>query len=238
MRVGLVTVAYHEPRFIGKFLKHVPEWVDEKLVLVSTVPWQGEPEPGRDRTAEIAELNGAYVVQHDWPDEHTQRNAGQDWFFDMDWIITLDPDEFLTTEGWNALKEFLDGNDTADAFVCDSQSTYWKFGYRIDPREEYKQIIAVRPTVRFVDKRVVSTGWSYAPVELHHFSWARTDTEVLRKISHYSHASEMDVDKWYKQIWLNWHPKMEDLHPLTPPALKRAVPVTLPPELEKLRLWP
>lgn len=236
MRVGLVTLAYHEPRFITPFLKHIPDWIEEKLVLISTVPWQGLPEKIIDHTAKLAELAGGYVVQHDWPTEHAQRNAGQDWFYDMDWIIILDPDEFLDRQGWDNLREFLEHEADTSAFVCRSQYTYWKHGGVISPPEEYKQIIAVRPSVRFVDKRVVNTNWGYAPVDLHHFSWARTNQEVIKKISHYSHAHEIDAEKWYKEVWLA--DKRENVHPLTPEALKKVIEANLPKELEELQLWP
>lgn len=235
MKIGLVTIAYNEERFITPFLKNVPKWVDETLVLVSQIPWQGKTEMP-DETDIIAEEMGATVIINDWKTEQDQRNAGQEYFHDFDWIITLDPDEYLDKKGWKALKEFIDVAKD-NAYVCSSQFTYWKSGYVIDPGEEYTQIILTRPTVRYGDKRVVNSNWGYAPVVVHHFSWARTDSECLSKISHYAHAHELD-HKWYEDVWLKWTPEMENLHPLSPEALKRAIPAKLPKELEALDLWP
>lgn len=231
MRIGSVCLAYNEARFISAHLNHLPTWIEERVVLVSTQPWQGSHE-GSDLTADIARQQGAIVIEHYWESEEDQRNAGQDYLYDMDWIIVLDPDEFLTKDQWTKLREFLN-HATVDAYVTGSQLTYWKSGYVIDPPEEYKQIIAVRPSVRFIDKRVVDTHWDYAPTVLHHFSWARTDAECLSKISHYAHAHELDPN-WYKDVWLS--DRLHDLHPLSPSSLKQAIPVTLPKELEGL--WP
>lgn len=233
MRFGSVAIAYKEERFIGKHLDHLPDWIEEKLVLNSTKPWQGEDVD--DYTGDVARAHGATVVQHDWASEHDQRNAGQDWFHDFDWIIILDPDEFLPEGAWLTLHEFLQ-QASGQAYVCREQFTYWKKGMRVQPQEDYKQIIAVRPSVRFIDKRVVDSHWGYAPVSLHHFSWARTDEEVWNKISHYGHAHEFDTKDWYENVWLK--NKTEDLHPLTPPSLKSLIPATLPPSLSRLDLWP
>src|ERR1039458_8008624 len=153
-----------------------------------------------------------------------------------DWVIWLDPDEYLTDDGWDILLAFLE-SAPGDAYVPTMQHTYWKSGYEIDPPEDYKQIIATRPSVRFIDKRVVNSNYGFAPVGLHHMSWARTDEEVWRKITHFSHAHEINAKDWYDNIWLKWQPNHTNLHPLTPPSLRRAVPTELPPDLFKLSLW-
>ena len=238
MKVGLVTIAYNEQRFNKPFLQHIPSWIDETLVLISTKPWQGPHDPP-DQTADIAEAAGVTVIKSDWPAEHEQRSAGQQYFSDFDWIVILDPDEFLTRAGWKALRQFMNEEEAlfTDAYVAWQQNTYWKHGYRISPREDYKQIILVKPHVKFVDKRVVNTGYGAVPLRLHHMSWARTDAEVKSKIAHYAHAHELDP-LWYDRVWKRWTPVMNNLHPLTPSALRQAVPAELPIDLVKFNLWP
>lgn len=233
MRLACVTLAYKEERFIPKFIQIMQDRVEEIVVLNSTKPWQGEISD-KDNTATIARSLGATVIEHNWASEHEQRNAGQEYLTDYDWIITLDPDEYITNSAWDLLTEFL---ETAEgpAYTPVIQHTYWKTGYVIDPPEDYKQIIAVRPSVRFFDKRCVDTVYGTAPIDLHHFSWARTDEECLSKITHYAHAAELDPN-WYKDVWLS--DRTLNLHPLTPEALKEAVKVKLPEELELLGLWP
>jgi len=233
VKIAAVAICYKEQRFIPKYIQAMQDRVDEIVVLNSLVPWQGEVET-LDNTAAIAESLGATVISYDWATEQDQRNAGQEYLADYDWIIVMDPDEFMLEEDWFDFMHFLQDADQ-DAYVCSEQFTYWKKGFVIHPPEDYKQIIAVRPNVRFIDKRVVDTAWGYAPVPLHHFSWARTNEETLRKISHYAHAHELDP-RWYEDVWLS--ERTTDLHPLSPSALKEAIRVVLPPELEKLELWP
>lgn len=233
MRLACVTIAYREARLIVPFIQHMQDRVEEIVVLNSKSPWFGEVEAS-DHTAEIARSLGATVFEEDWLTEQDQRNAGQEYCTDYDWVIVLDPDEFVLDEDWDRLYNFLE-TAPLDAYVCQNQNTYWKQGFIIDPPEDYKQIIAVRPTVRFVDKRVVGSLWGYAPTDLHHMSWRRSDQEVWRKINSYAHALEFDTLKWFSEVWSD-PDRLFDLHPLTPPSLARAVRVELPEELRRLGL--
>lgn len=235
MRLAIETIAYKEERLIPKFVQSVQDRVDEILVLNTTNPWFGESE--KDSTASIAESLGATVVKYDWENEESQRNAGLEYLSDYDWIIVLDPDEYLSNEDWDRLILFLEDCE-APAVIVEGQFTYWKSGYVADPPRDYQQLIAVRPSVRFVDKRVVNTGFVTAPVWIHHFSWARTDEEVLRKITHYAHAKDFDGIKWYENVWKDWNPDVQDVHPNTPETLHNLIKAKLPPEIEILNLWP
>lgn len=228
MKVGLITVAYREERFIKKFLEHVPHWVDKKIALISEKPWFGEEVP-EDRTLKLATAGGAVPILSTWENEESQRNTGVSLLEDCDWVLVLDPDEATLSRDWNKLYEFLETAE-GDAYVCEKQITYYKDGI-IDPPEEYRQIIAVRPWVKFVDKRVVSTSYGIAPVTLHHFSWRRSDSEIWNKITHYAHAPEFNKEKWFNEVWLA--DKRENVHPLTPEALKRVIPAELPRELKE-----
>jgi len=235
MRLACVTIAYMEERFIVKFIQAMQDRVEEIVVLNSIKPWNNREFGEYDNTAAIAASLGATVIQGDWATEQDQRNAGQEYCADYDWIITLDPDEYLLDTDWDRLINFLEVAPLP-AYVPMMQHTYWKKGFVIDPPEDYKQIIAVRPEVRFVDKRVINSPWALAPVELHHFSWARSDIECWRKITHYGHANEFDGLRWFSEVWLD--DLTQNLHPLTPESLKEAIRVELPEELERLDLWP
>lgn len=240
MRVAVASICYNEARFIEPFLKHIPDWIEEKLVLVSTEPWFGEPEPD-DGTADLARLHEATVIEHDWASETDQRNAGQEYLYDFDWVIWLDPDEFLDDWAWDKLNYLITHGslkNSGDAYVVARQLTYWKDGYVADPPRDYQQMILCRPSVKFVDKRVVGCPYGVLPVELHHFSWARTDKEVWSKITHYAHAFDFDTKRWYNDVWLKWKPGMRDVHPTTPETLHELIPAKLPKELKDLKLWP
>ena len=236
-RVGLVTIAYREGRLIYPFLNHIPTWVDETLVLVSEKPWFGKELPD-DGTIVKARKCGATVIEYPWESEEAQRNAGQEYFTGYDWVIVLDPDEFLDNNNWDNLKALIDSAPQNDAFVVDHQRVYWKDGWHATPDRDYQQLILVRPGVRFIDKRVVGSSYAVAPVVIHHFSWSKTDDEVWNKISHYAHANDFDIEHWYEEVWKPWKPGDTDVHPTSPETLHEFERAVLPPELEKLELWP
>lgn len=234
MRYALETIALNEQRFIVPFLQHIPDWVDKKLVLVSEKPWVGRPiEP--DSTffvAGRAKLD-AVPIKGSWKTEEDQRNMGVGLLEDYDWVLVLDPDEFLDDKNWEKLHQFLETTD-ADAVIVEHQRVFWK-DKEVYPHSDYQQLIAVRPHVRFVDKRVVDSPYVTAPVELLHFSWARTNQEVWEKITHYSHANEFDTRKWFHDVWMAG--KTENLHPLTPETLKGLKDAFVPPEIGELDLF-
>lgn len=234
MRFGSVALAYREQRFIAPHLRHIPDWVEEKTVLISTKPWFGEHKHEDDTAYLARKVKGTFVVENVWANEEDQRNTGQDFNQNMDWIIVLDPDEFLDHENWWKLKEFLETTN-ADAVIVDHQRVFWK-DKEVSPCKDYQQLIAVRPNVRFVDKRVVGSPYVVAPIELLHFSWSRTDEEVWDKISHYAHANDFDINKWYKEVWLA--NKTTNMHPVTPETLGGLIEPNLPPEIKELKLWP
>lgn len=232
MRLAIETLAYQEPRLIPKFIQHYQDKVQEILALISTKPWQGKIN-GVDNTANIARSLGVSVIEYPWPDEHSQRNAGLDYLSDYDWIIVLDPDEFISNTDWEALVYSLEKAE-APAYVVQHQRVFWK-NKEVFPHSDYQQIIAVKPEVRFVESRVVNCVYGEVPVDLLHFSWARTDDEVKSKIEHYSHAKELIPD-WYEKVWLA--NKKTNLHPKTPETLQALIEAELPPEIQALNLWP
>lgn len=235
MKIASVACVYNEAHYLPRHLKHMPDWVDEQLVLISARPWYGE-ELEDDGSEQLAREAGASVLKYPWPDEVEQRNAGQDYLSDYDWILNLEPDEFLSDEMWAKLKEFIESDPPLDAYVT-RQRIFWGKGFESDPPEDFSPIILTRPSVKFTEKRNVDSAWDWIPdLTLLHFAWARTDAEIWKKISHYSHAVDFDINDWYENVWLAR--KTENVHPTTPSAIPRLIKAILPPEIEKLDIWP
>jgi hypothetical protein len=237
MRIACATIAYREERFIPKFIQAMQDRVSEILVLNSEKPLFGPIEEGVDKTPAIARSLGATVITFPWETEPDMRNTGNEYLMDYDWIIWLDPDEYLVESEWQKLLKVLEKGE-ADAYTNETMNLYWKNGYIIDPPENHTPIIATRPYVRFFDTRCITSPFAKAPVCIDHFSWARTNQEIKRKVTHYGEADKFDGLKWYEEVFTKWEPGMQNLHPVNPPALKEAIPVIIPEELERLDLWP
>lgn len=87
MNITAVIIAGNEEEKIADAIRSV-EWVDEVLVIDSE---------STDRTREIAESMGAYVVTRPWPGFSAQKQFGVDTA-SFDWILSLDADERISPE--------------------------------------------------------------------------------------------------------------------------------------------
>ncbi len=235
MRVATVCLVYNEAHFLPKYLKHMPDWIDEKLVLISKTPWYGD-ELEDDGSEALAKESGATVLKYPWANEVDQRNAGQDYLSEYDWVLNIEPDEFLSDESWDKLYNFLE-TATGNAYVI-KQRVFWGQGMESDPPEDFVPIVVTRPNVKFVEKRNVNSTWEYLPddITLLHFAWCRTDSQIWKKISHYSHAVDFNIKDWFRDIWLAR--ATENVHPTTASAIPRLIPAILPPEIEVLKPFP
>jgi len=233
---------HHEPESMLKAcLSQFPEWVGKIVVMVSEEPWHGI----RD---EHAMETMRFLTQHpdprlevwrmNWRTESEQRNWGMGRAADADWALIFDVDEFLTVEDWAKLRSLL--KETARKVPCVVASdmlTYWKdMDHVWEPKDAHKPIIAANPArAAFFDKRCISEQSMFeAKVTLHHLSWVKTDEEVRRKISHWSHANDFDRDEWYDRAWKGWKPEMAGLRPYGSEASTKAVISPIPDSIRSL----
>ena len=78
-----------------------------------------------------------------------------------------------------------------------------------------------------------------ATAAFHHMSYARTDAQILRKITTFGHAKDV-VPGWFENIWRGWDHdhSLQNLNPCWPGAYHRVVEQpydALPPALQ--RFW-
>lgn len=226
IRIGVLTVAFNEERFIVPCIKQFEFWGFNHLVLVSSKPWHGEYEA--DNTASIARENTyANVISGVWENQAEQFNAGLETFTNFDWVLIVDADEFYTRDDVKHLIVDMVNTD-ADVIRAPDMEVYWKTpDFRILPRQTDNPVVAVRPHVRFTEKRSVdSINSTETDATLHHLSYVRTDEDMLKKIHSFEHSNEFDLDKWYNEKWLDWNNTAEknfDLHPVVPEQFKKAL---------------
>lgn len=219
MRVGVVTVAFNEARFIKGCISQFDGLVDRHLVLVSTEPWHaGDTYKDDGKTAELAEDMGAEVYQAAFKSETEQRNAGQRILSDMDWILVVDADERYENHEIRRWITFLE-QASEDEYKNSSMVVYWKdTNHALIEPSEGGHTTSVRPSVRFTDKRATISPWAWLPkgITMHHFSYVRTDEEMAQKLATFEHQHEI-VPGWYENVWLKWKEGDTNLHPVNPP---------------------
>ena len=222
MKVGIMTIAYNEERFIGACIKQFSHTGLEHLVLISLNPWNGASfKP--DRTNDIASNLGAEVVVGDWDTEAHQRNYGLNYFKDKgcDWVLIVDADEYYSPEGIAKVSYGL--VQDVEAIVANDMVVYWKdIDHIVTPRQEDRPIVAIRPNQHFIIGRNSFSNIGETEATLHHLSYVRDDEGMLKKIKSFTHATDFDTEEWYDSVWLNWDESSTDLHPVNPAQFKVA----------------
>lgn len=224
-KTAILTIAYNEADIIRACIENWKGLVDEHLVLVSTIPWNGSPGED-DGTVDIARNKGAHVIVGKWEKEDEQRNFGLAYLYDYQYVIIVDPDELYTREDQEKilkrLKDPLDYvnkvNRNIPAFAPERLETYWKtLDYAFEPVDKHKPPIVVDPKqIKFRDKRALvrfKDGCGVEiieklPVTCYHLSWVKTNQKVEEKIESYSHQDVIPLN-WYEDIWLKWEPGSE-----------------------------
>ncbi|MBV8279030.1 MAG: hypothetical protein JO170_27730 [Verrucomicrobia bacterium] len=112
-----------------------------------------------------------------------------------------------------------------------NQALQWRFGLRpglkARIKNPLKRLIGRQPTVhvRVCEDEAI---W--------HFTWIRTEEQLRRKLSSWSHSLDFDTETYLDNVWRsapeNWR-KMQNFHPIYPelwPALRTVnLPITLNP---------
>ena len=234
-RFAAVCVIYDDDSWLPAAVESVYTACDSIWFLVGERPWNGA---ATDQTALVARLRAMpdsarkiRIVRGEWPDEATQRNAGLKMVAEAgaDYCFVLDADEIYDPAQLQQAMTLVRENPQVDCWRI-SCLTYWKsYRYRVDPPEAITAAVFVRTgTGRFIDNRTYETAQyvTLPPQTLvfHHMSYARTDEQILRKITTFGHAHQV-VPGWYEQVWRKWdsNQQLENLNPCWPAAYKRAV---------------
>lgn len=235
-KVAALTVAFNEEKLIKPCVRQFkyPYLGGDifHLVLVSEKPWRGSYPP--DNTGKVALKTGAdHVRLGDWADQATQFNSGLDYLNELgyEWAIIADADEFYTRDGLNTLLGRIEWSEY-NALRASDMRVYWKTPeFLIVPDQHDSPIVAIKTDQKFTDKRNADVFFNYIDAPLYHFSYVRSDEEMLKKIESFEHSHEFDKQKWYNEVWLKWDGDKENLHPVVPEQFKRVVRSPAPREI-------
>ena len=234
-RFAAVCVIYDDDSWLPAAVESVYTACDSIWFLVGERPWNGA---ATDQSALIDRLRALAdparkikIVRGEWPDEATQRNAGLKLVAEAgeDYCFVLDADEIYDPAQLQQAMTLVRENPQVDCWRT-SCLTYWKsYRYRVDPPEAITAAVFVRTgTGRFIDNRTYQAAQhiTLPPQTLvfHHMSYARTDEQILRKITTFGHAHQV-VPGWYENVWRKWdsNHNIENLNPCWPGAYRRAI---------------
>ncbi|NMC64407.1 MAG: glycosyltransferase family 2 protein [SAR324 cluster bacterium] len=237
IKIAAVMCVYDDCKWLEAAVKSVYEKVDSIYFMVGNRPWNGEKGSNKNTLEKIASIKDPRskfkLIKGKWSSETEERNAGlealkKDGF---DYCFVLDSDEVYDKKQLAEFFKLITEKRYVPAWRI-RMLTYWKSEhFRIEPPEAYQPVVVLKVgDIVFRDKREISSPQSESiPPELcvmHHMSYARSDNEILRKISTFSHADQM-IPNWYENVWKAWDENMQlrNLHPCWPDAYQEVVGV-------------
>jgi hypothetical protein len=177
---------------------------------------------------------------------------------DADWVLQLDTDEIVVDVAC-LLDQLARLPKPVASLVWPMRSFYQQTVdgryLEVCSRTLHDQIdeyfpVAVRPGSTLISARMTKEeavtlhsrglspkSWFGRPTPIRreqtmlHFSWVRSNEQMLRKLRSWSHAKDFDTEHYYREIWsrapTEWK-TLHDFHPLTPPKWPALRPVELP----------
>ena len=210
MKLGAVTMAYRDQETIRGTLACLAPFVDKHFVFINDKPYNGEYEVPDNTEAICNEFDGVEIIKGNW-EEHVLRNIGQRLCNDSgcDWTIGFDADEMMTSEDILKLKNYL-SNTKKDAVGFISK-VYWRTpDYRFNPDPDHVKVCVTRGTPdKYYEKQCVNVPYDILDykkepfITHHHLSWCEPK-DILRKVTHYNHANEINGLEWYEKYYKNW----------------------------------
>ena len=202
MKLAAFSIAYNEEQLIRGCINTWKPFVEKHVVLVSAKPFYGEPEKA-DNTVKIAKEMGARVFVGDWREEHKMRNAAVSMLRDYDYILVNDADMWMTPQGVQEMLNEIE-KDKGDAYVI-PQKAYWYDIEHCLVNDDFKPVIAMRPSVRFTHIGCVNTSCRVVQSAFcHHLNWCKPKN-ILKKVLTYAHAPEFkDAKGWYENHFVGW----------------------------------
>lgn len=229
-----VILAYNEEKLIAGCLAGLTDI--HNIVSIST-PWQGEHH-SFDRTAEIAKQMSAQVELQNFRTEGEQRTAMSMLAKELgyDYIFVIDADEYYRKEDIQQSMEFISlYSDRFDRFDINVEYNFWKDeNWEVVPRIANARLFCVPAGTIFPGNRNVNVEKMTMQnnIVLHHFSYTGDDAKILNKLTHFSHAHEVQKD-WFENVWQKWTPDMENIHPCVPHKFKKAIPFNCPEDIKQ-----
>jgi len=193
--LALCMIIKNEQQFLPYCLASVYKFCDE-IVIVDT--------GSTDRSIEIAEAFGAYVIQVKWKDDFSLvRNISQSPA-KSDWIIWLDGDEVLSDSGAKKIKQQLLLDASTDFFLC-PRVNFWKtlkkaVWYPDYQTKLYRNNIGLRWKGSIHEKIFDENNphhkrrIKHTDVHTFHYAYVKTPDEVKKKMQLYIHIENPDMD--------------------------------------------
>jgi hypothetical protein len=240
-KIGAVYCIYEDSGFMAESVQRLYPLMDSIIFLINKTPWNGvlDSQVLQETYRKTRELNDPdnkiVIITRQWASEAEERNYGLTALHRMgiDWCFIADEDELYKTV---EIQEVLSTIDVEKFSVyLFKHQIYWKNRDTVLDMDDcyFPTILYTKPgRLTFTEARMVTVfegkKWDViSPLRAvcHHMSYVRTDEQMLRKITNFTHVNDMTKD-WYDKVWLCWKEGMINLHPVNPTSFKGTIPAS------------
>jgi len=241
MKFATHIVLFGQDKWIMKNIENSYSHVDKIYIAYSDKPWAYNPK-ARDEYKNSFDLNliknskfydKITIIIGDWLTEEDQRNAcvNRAKVDGIDYLMIHDADEFYFHNDFEKIKNFIIDNPNYDIYTCGWISFWKSFNYITVPQSLDKIIgnpqifINLKNGTSFERKRkpVGNKIINIPDIICFHASYVLSNLELYEKLKTWGHHNDFNVDVWYNDIWLKWHPDMINMHPINPSAWYKAI---------------
>lgn len=193
--LALCMIVLNEQQYLPYCLASIYKFCDE-IIIVDT--------GSKDKTIEIAEAFGAYVIQTPWKDDFSLvRNISQSPA-KSDWIIWLDADEVLNDSGAKKIKYQLLKDNSTDFYLC-PRVNFWKdlkhaAWYPDSQYKIYRNNIGLTWKGKLHEKIFDETNayqrkrLKHTDVHTFHYAYVKSSDEVKQKMAKYIKIENPEMD--------------------------------------------
>jgi glycosyltransferase involved in cell wall biosynthesis len=193
--LALCMMVKNEQQYLPYCLASIHKFCNE-IIVVDT--------GSTDKTVEIAEAFGAYVIHAPWKNDFALiRNIAQSPAT-SDWIIWLDGDEVLSDSGIKKIKQQLLNDNTADFFLC-PRVNFWHslkaaFCYPDSQYKIYRNNIGLKWRGK-IHEKIYDDQNPYhrkrlkqTDVHTFHYAYVKSPEEIKKKMQLYIGIENPDMD--------------------------------------------
>jgi hypothetical protein len=220
-------VMYLDDFFLEDSIESVYTYVDKIMIARTSKPWNGVPADLRETEMTLQKILNQYgdkleIYNGEFPNEQTQRN----WLINISkaknhkGAFIIDCDEIFIGDAFNKIYSFIENNKPKAlriphyTFVKDASFCV------APPYEDALFYIDMSCNTKFIWARscnLEETFLHFHDPEILHFSYIRkTDEDIIRKINSFTHAYDTNWGNWYRKVYLNFNPQLQNFHPLNP----------------------
>lgn len=238
MKIGALMVVHCDVENVAYAIRGIYDFVDAIVVVHSDTSW-----------AKVKKSDGTLGLLHSLEDPKNKLRIytgsypiqKQHRTFAMEKIkeegcthmFVVDGDEIWDPTSLTGVRQTMEDNPDNWLFRMRFCQMWKNLGYRLEPDRYMEVLWRLADDLYFVGnaRRLVYKDNRHTKIRIdipgpicYHLTAVCSDKFMKEKMTTRGYKDKV-VKGWFENIWLKWHPEMENLHPTRPRVYRQAVPL-------------